>query len=83
MPIGQELASEQLITELHETVENNGVKMTVTSIFYDGQYIGLTFKATGDHLEDTIGGDRVGAPESGFTYEMFDRTDTSGCGGRK
>ncbi|MEH7346714.1 DUF4179 domain-containing protein [Bacillus sp. JJ1532] len=73
MPIGQELASEKLITELNELVEDNGVKMGITSIFYDGQYVGLTFKVTGENLAETIGGEK--APESGYAYEMFDRTD--------
>ena len=58
MPIGQELAAKQLITELNEVVEDNGVKMRITSTFYDGQYIGLTFKATGENLSDTIGGEK-------------------------
>lgn len=82
MHIGQELASEQLITELNEVVEDNGVKMGITSIFYDGQYVGLTFKVTGENLSNTIGGHN--APESGYTYEMFDRTDeTTWWGGTK
>lgn len=52
----------------------------MTSIFYDGQQVGLTFKATGESLADTIGEEN--APESGYTYEMFDRTDetTWWCG---
>ena len=47
--------------------------MSITSIFYDSQYVGLTFKATGENLSDTIGGEK--APESGYAIEMFDRTD--------
>ncbi|WP_172371311.1 DUF4179 domain-containing protein [Sporosarcina jiandibaonis] len=73
MPIGQELASDQLLTEINETVEDQGVSMSITSIFYDGQYVGLTFKAAGENLTDSIGGEK--APESGYSYEMFDRTD--------
>ena len=73
MPIGQELASDQLITEINETVENQGVSMSITSIFYDGQYVGLTFNAIGENLADSIGGERT--PESGYAYEMFDRKD--------
>lgn len=75
MPIGQELASEQLITEINETAKDNGVEMVISSIFYDGSYVGLTFKATGETLSDSIGGER--SPESGFTYEMYDGKDTS------
>lgn len=73
MPIGQELASEQLLTEINETVEDQGVSMSITSIFYDGQYVGLTFKANGESLPNSIDGERT--PESGYAYEMFDRTD--------
>ena len=75
MTIGQELAAKQLITEIKETAQDNGVEMMISSIFYDGSYVGLTFKATGETLSDSIGGDR--SPESGFTYEMFDGKDTS------
>lgn len=79
MSIGQDLASEQLITEINETVENNGVKMSITSIFYDGSYVGLTFKASGENLSDTFGGET--GPESGYSYKMFDGKDESGWGG--
>ncbi|MER2263309.1 MAG: DUF4179 domain-containing protein [Psychrobacillus sp.] len=75
MQIGQELASDQLISEIKETAQDNGVEMTISSIFYDGSYVGITFKATGEALSDTIGGEK--GPESGFTYEMFDGKDTS------
>ncbi|MFJ7969894.1 DUF4179 domain-containing protein [Psychrobacillus sp. NPDC096389] len=73
MPIGQELASDQLLTEINETVEDQGVSMSITSIFYDGQYVGLTFKANGESLPNSIDGERT--PVSGYAYEMFDRTD--------
>lgn len=73
--MGQELASEQLITEINETAQNNGVEMVITSIFYDGSYVGLTFNATGETLSDSIGGEN--SPESGYEYEMFDGKDTS------
>ena len=75
MEIGQDLNSKQLITEINETAQSNGVEMVITSIFYDGSYVGLTFKATGENLSDSIGGET--SPESGFTYEMFDGKDTS------
>lgn len=75
LQIGQDLASEQLITEIKETAQDNGVEMTISSVFYDGSYVGITFKATGEALSDSIGGEK--SPESGFTYEMFDGKDTS------
>nr|WP_309101133.1 DUF4179 domain-containing protein [Fredinandcohnia onubensis] len=79
MTIGQNLATEQLITEMNQTVENNGVKMSVTSIFYDGSYVGITFKASGDNLSDTFGGET--GPEPGYSFNMFDGKDTSAWGG--
>lgn len=80
LSVGEELASEQLITEINESVTNNGVTMTITSAFYDGHFLGLTFKATGENLSDKIGGDK--APESGYTYDLFkQKDDTDGFGG--
>ncbi|MEH7381046.1 DUF4179 domain-containing protein [Bacillus sp. JJ1533] len=79
MPAGQDLAAEQLITEINETVENNSVKMSITSIFYDGSYVGITFKATGESLSDTFGGET--GPEAGYAFEMFDGKDESTWGG--
>jgi hypothetical protein len=79
MTIGQNLATEQLITEMNQTVENNGVKMSITSIFYDGSYVGITFKASGENLSDTFGGET--GPEPGYSFDMFDGKDTSAWGG--
>ncbi|WP_332646606.1 DUF4179 domain-containing protein [Lysinibacillus sp. 54212] len=80
MPIGEEMASEQLITEINESVTNNGVTMTITSAFYDGHFLGITFKATGENLTGQIGGDN--APESGYTFDLFTQgDDTDGFGG--
>lgn len=73
MPLGEEMASEQLITEINESVTNNGVTMTITSAFYDGHFLGITFKATGENLTGQIGGEN--APESGFTYDLFTQGD--------
>ena len=80
MPIGEEMASEQLITEFNESVTNNGVTMTITSAFYDGHFLGITFKASGENLTGQIGGDN--APESGYTFDLFTQgDDTDGFGG--
>ena len=80
LSVGEELASEQLITEINESVTNNGVTMTITSAFYDGHFLGLTFTATGEHLSSEIGGDK--GPESGYTYDLFKQSDdTDGFGG--
>lgn len=80
MPIGEEMASEQLITDFNESVTNNGVTMTITSAFYDGHFLGITFKASGENLTGQIGGDN--APETGYTFDLFTQgVDTDGFGG--
>lgn len=78
MSIGEQLAHEQLLTEMSLIANDQDIQVEITSIFYDTAYIGITFKATGA-VTDKIGGDR--APEAGFTYEMFDGKDTSSWGG--
>lgn len=80
MPIGEEMASEQLITEINESVTNNGVTMTITSAFYDGHFLGITFEATGANLTGQIGGDNE--PETGYTFDLFTQgDDTDGFSG--
>lgn len=80
MPIGEEMASEQLIPEINDSVTNNGVTMTITSAFYDGHFLGITFKATGGNLTGQIGGDN--GPESGYTFDLFTQgNDTDGFSG--
>lgn len=80
MPVGVEMASEQLVTEINESVTANGVTMTVTSAFYDGHFLGMTFKATGDNLTEYMATDE--GPEAGYSYDLFkhgDDTDEMGA----
>ncbi len=80
LPIGEEIASEQLLTEINDSVTNNGVTMTITSAFYDGHFLGITFKASGESLTGQVGGDN--APESGYTFDLFTQgDDTDGFSG--
>lgn len=80
MPIGEQMSSEQLITEINESVTNNDVTMTITSAFYDGHLLGITFKATGENLTGQIGGNN--GPESGYSFDLFTQgDDTDGFGG--
>lgn len=80
MPVGVEMASEQLVTEINESVTTNGVTMTVTSAFYDGRFLGLTFKATGPELPENLPTD-VG-PEAGYSFDLFKlQDDTDDFGG--
>ncbi|MGP4062946.1 DUF4179 domain-containing protein [Halobacillus sp. H74] len=46
--VGRNLASQQLITKLNETASHGGIDVTVTSAYYDGGVIGVTFDVTGD-----------------------------------
>lgn len=78
MSIGEQIAHEQLLTEMSLIANDQDIQVEVTSVFYDTAYVGITFKATGA-VTNTIGGDK--APEAGFTYEMFDGKDTSTWGG--
>ncbi|WP_431028370.1 DUF4179 domain-containing protein [Lysinibacillus sp. LZ02] len=73
LSIGKELASEQLLTKVNESVTNNGVTMAITSAFYDGYFLGITFKATGAKLSDEIGDGK--GPESGYTFDLFKQND--------
>lgn len=72
-PVGVEMASQQLVTEINESVTTNGVTMTVTSAFYDGHFLGLTFKAKGSELPENLPTD-VG-PEAGYTFDLFQLQD--------
>ncbi|MFP7492943.1 DUF4179 domain-containing protein [Terribacillus saccharophilus] len=69
MQIGHELFESSLITEVNETAKSNGIEITITSAYYDGNVIGLTFKATGDRISL----DRIGEPgesEVGYSFHL-------------
>lgn len=53
--VGRNLESQQLITQLNETTSNKGIDVTITSAYYDGGVIGVTFDLTGDIKEDESG----------------------------
>ncbi|MEK3890130.1 DUF4179 domain-containing protein [Bacillus sp. FSL K6-3431] len=70
-PVGNELYTNNLITSLNEKASNNGVDITITSAYYDGNVIGVTFKTTGKDL--TIKHiDEGNRPVSGYSYHLFD-----------
>ncbi|SFA71194.1 MULTISPECIES: DUF4179 domain-containing protein [unclassified Bacillus (in: firmicutes)] len=66
---GKQLAASNLVTELNEKAISNGVAVTITSAYYDGNIIGVTFRAEGDitknHAPDN-------SPESGYSFHIFD-----------
>lgn len=45
LSIGKDLEKKDLLTPLNETVSDNGIQITLTSAYYDGLYIGISFKA--------------------------------------
>lgn len=53
MNMGAEIEKKELITELNQTVSDNGIDITITSAYYDGSYIGVTFKAEGEGLSNS------------------------------
>lgn len=70
-PVGYELFSNNLVTSLNENSTSNNVDITITSAYYDGNVIGITFKAQGKNLsiEHIDEGKR---PASGYSYHLFD-----------
>jgi hypothetical protein len=70
LQIGYELLESNLITQLNKEATSNGVNITITSAYYDGNVIGITFKAQGEKLSlDKIGNK---GPETGYNFHLFD-----------
>ncbi|RAZ81270.1 DUF4179 domain-containing protein [Planococcus halotolerans] len=70
LQIGAELEESGLITQLNQAASSNGVDVTVTSAYYDGNVMGITFVAEGDGMAMDPSKD-VG-PESGYSFHLFD-----------
>ncbi|SEQ38175.1 protein of unknown function [Virgibacillus subterraneus] len=70
MQIGSQLSKSGLVTQLNQNATSNNVDITITSAYYDGNIIGITFKAQGDRLSfDNVGGDK--GPETGYGFHLF------------
>ncbi|QHA91235.1 DUF4179 domain-containing protein [Bacillus sp. N1-1] len=52
--VGRNLTSQQLITELDEKSSGKGLDVMVTSAYYDGAVIGVSFKVEGNVKEDEL-----------------------------
>lgn len=63
--VAENLASQQLITELNEKAAFGGIEVTVTEAYYDGAMIGITFDVKGE-----VSGDQ---DEVYAFYEIFNR----------
>lgn len=70
LQIGAELEESDLITQLDQAATSNGVEITITSAYYEGTVMGITFTAEGKEisleLEDGAG------PEAGYAFHLFD-----------
>lgn len=69
LQIGIELLESNLITELNEEAKSNGINMIITSAYYDGNVIGITFNATGNKISLDKIGDQ--GPETGYSFHLF------------
>ncbi|MCM3594882.1 DUF4179 domain-containing protein [Metabacillus idriensis] len=73
--IGKELASAELVTELNKKAASNGVSITLTSVYFDGNVVGVTFRAEGDSLpEKWVEGPND--PASGYGHYLFDGSES-------
>lgn len=70
LQIGYELLESDLITQLNQQATSNGVDITVTSAYYDGNVIGITFTAKGERVSLDAIGDK--GPETGYNFHLFD-----------
>lgn len=76
LSVGSELFASNLVTELDQKATSKGVDITITSAYYDGNVMGVTFEAEGDKL--TIENMDVGnRPVSGYSSHLFDGKDPS------
>ncbi|RBP03009.1 DUF4179 domain-containing protein [Rossellomorea aquimaris] len=77
--VGKELYFRDKVTEVNQAATSSGVDVTITSTYYDGNVIGVTFKAKGDDLsiEHMDEGNR---PVSGYSYHLFDGKDQNQWG---
>ncbi|WP_070120053.1 DUF4179 domain-containing protein [Bacillus marinisedimentorum] len=71
LQIGHELLESNLITQLNEEAKSNGINMTITSAYYDGNVIGITFKADSDSIALNKIGDKGPETEYGYSFHLF------------
>ncbi|WNB91698.1 DUF4179 domain-containing protein [Bacillus sp. NEB1478] len=75
--IGKDLAASHLVTEINQNATSNGVDVTLTSAYYDGVMIGVTFKAEGKDLSlEKM--DKENSPEAGYTLGGEDSKQLGG-----
>ncbi|WP_411334837.1 DUF4179 domain-containing protein [Metabacillus indicus] len=78
--IGKELASAGLVKELNEKAESGGISITLTSAYYEGNVVGITFKAEGENLPEKWK-EGPNDPASGYSLSLFDGKESSQLAG--
>ncbi len=71
--IGKKLESNGLIDKLNEKATDNGIDVTLTSAYYDGNNIGITFKADGKGISESL--TSSAGPAAGYSLKLFDGGD--------
>ncbi|WP_409303930.1 DUF4179 domain-containing protein [Peribacillus sp. SCS-155] len=60
--VGRNLEKQNLVTSLNQNFSSNGVDVTVTSAYYDGNLIGITFDVKGE----------IGKDRNGYHYALYE-----------
>jgi len=79
--VGKELFKSNLVTEINEKATNNGVDVTITSAYYDGNIIGITFEVNGKNVS-IKSGEKSNGPESSYSYYLFNGDEQKQWGTR-
>ncbi|QDP41128.1 DUF4179 domain-containing protein [Radiobacillus deserti] len=75
LQIGYELLESDLVAQLDKTASSNGIYITITSAYFDGNVIGVTFRANGEKVSLDYDGNH--APEVGYGFHLFDGKEQS------
>lgn len=79
--IGKKLESNGMVDKLNEKATDHGIDVTVTSAYYDGNHIGITFKADGKGISETLTSSTE--PEAGYSLQLFDGVEQKQWAGSK
>ncbi|MEH6938907.1 DUF4179 domain-containing protein, partial [Bacillus sp. JJ664] len=66
--VGKKLESNGMVGKLNEKASDHGIDVTVTSAYYDGNNIGITFKADGKGISENL---TSTGPEAGYSIQQF------------
>lgn len=77
--IGKKLEYNGMVEKLNEKATDHGIAVTVTSGYYDGNQIGITFKAEGKGISEHLTSSTK--PEAGYALQLFDGDEQKQWGG--